>query len=252
MIRIKTEKEIEGIRRASSILKWVFKKVEEVIEPGLVLKDLDKYIHDLIVSHGARPAFLGYKGFPASSCLSLNEEVVHGIPDERALKEGDLLKVDIGVELDGFYSDSARTYAIGEISEEGKRLMEVTLKALNEGIKMAREGNRVSDISHAIEKVVKKAGFDVVKELGGHGVGLSLHEEPIIPNYGPPGRGAVLREGMVLAIEPMVTAGRPDVRVKEDKWTVFTLDRSLSAHFEHTIVVRKKAPEVLTNGDVNA
>lgn len=251
MILIKTEEQIEGIRKSSIILRDVFQEIEGIVKPGLVLKDLDKVIYDLIAAHGARPAFLGYKGFPASSCLSLNDEVVHGIPNERVLKKGDLLKVDIGVEWNGFFSDSAKTYAVGEVSEEGKKLMEVTKKALIEGIKMAREGNRVSDISHTVGKTAKEAGFNVVKELGGHGVGLRLHEDPIIPNYGPPGRGPILKEGMVLAIEPMVTIGKPEVRVKEDDWTIFTLDHSLSAHFEHTVLVRKGEAEILTNGETD-
>lgn len=251
MTPIKTEKEIEGIRAASQILKKVFQEVDGLVRPGLVLRDLDRRIHEIILSYGAKPAFLGYKGFPGSSCLSLNDEVVHGIPNGRVLKPGDLLKVDIGVEWKGFFSDSAKTYPIGEISKEGKRLIDVTKMALLAGIKVAIEGNRLSDISYAIENVVSEAGFSVVKELGGHGLGLNLHEEPIIPNYGPPGRGPILRERMVLAIEPMVNAGKAAIKVKEDKWTIFTLDGSLSAHFEHTVVVRKGNAEILTNEESN-
>jgi methionyl aminopeptidase len=251
MIPIKTEEQIKGIKEASKILKKVFKEVERRIRPGLKLKDLDSFIHDLIVSFGARPAFLGYRGFPASSCLSLNNEVVHGIPNGRILKPGDLLKVDIGVEYKGFFSDMAKTYSIGVSPKEIKRLLIVTEKALEEGIKVAREGNHLSDISHAIEKVVSKAGFSVVKELGGHGIGLALHEEPIIPNYGPPGRGPILKEGMVFAIEPMVNMGSSAVKVKKDGWTILTLDGSISAHFEHTIVVRKDGAEILTDEEKN-
>ncbi len=251
MIRIKTKKEIEGIRKASKVLKEVFREIDRIIAPGLILKELDEIIHDLIVERGAKPAFLGYKGFPASSCLSLNNEVVHGIPNKRRIKEGDLLKVDVGVELDGYFSDSAKTYPVGEIKREARKLIEVTQEALLEGLKNAVEGKRLSDISYAIEKVVKKNGFSVVKELGGHGVGLRLHEDPIIPNYGPPGKGPLLKEGMVFAIEPMVNMGGPDVRVKSDNWTIYTADGSLSAHFEHTVVVRRESPEILTNGELN-
>lgn len=246
MILIKSEEEIKGIKEASSITAEVLIEVEKKIKPGTRLIELNNFIDSYIRKRGGRPAFLGYRGFPASACISLNSEVVHGIPDERVIEEGDLVKIDVGVEKGGFYGDAAKTFTVGEVSRTARKLVEVTKRALYKGIEAAKPQGRLTDISHAIEKVVRSAGFYVVKELGGHGVGLHLHEDPIILNYGPPGRGPLLKPGMVFAIEPMVNVGTSSVKLKRDGWTVVTADGSLSAHFEHTIAILEEGPEILT------
>ncbi len=245
-IFIKSEKEIAGIRKAGEILALSLERIEPYLREGITTKEISDIIEDFIRSHNARPVFKGYRGFPAPVCISVNEVVVHGIPDNRRLKEGDIVGIDIGVEKNGFIADAARTFGIGELKPEVRRLLEVTEKALYRGIEAAKEGNRVSDISHAIQSCVESAGFSIVEELTGHGVGLRLHEEPMIPNFGPPHRGARLVSGMTLAIEPMVNMGGKEVKTLKDGWTVVTRDGLPSAHFEHTVLVDKDSPVILT------
>ncbi|HDM90463.1 MAG TPA: type I methionyl aminopeptidase [candidate division WOR-3 bacterium] len=247
MIIIKSDSEIKGIKEASRIVAEVLEYVREKLAPGTSLAAIDRWIDEYIRKRGGTPTFLGYRGFPKSSCISINNEVVHGIPtEEKVIKEGDLVKVDVGVTLKGYIGDAARTYVIGEVDERTLELVRTTEEALYRGIDAARPGNRLSDISHAIQATAEAHGFSVVRELGGHGVGLKLHEDPIIPNYGKPGRGPVLKAGMVFALEPMLNMGGPEVKTLDDGWTVVTKDGSLSAHFEHTIAIREKGPEILT------
>lgn len=247
MIIIKSDDEINGIREASRIVAEVLEYVKDRLIPGTSLAAIDRWIDEYIRKRGGSPTFLGYRGFPRSSCISLNNEVVHGIPaDEKVIKEGDLVKVDVGVTLNGYIGDAARTYIIGEVSDRALELVRTTEEALYKGIDAAKPGNRLSDISHAIQVTAEAHGFSVVRELGGHGVGLKLHEDPIIPNYGKPGRGPVLKAGMVFALEPMLNMGGPEVKTLDDGWTVVTKDGSLSAHFEHTIAIREKGAEILT------
>jgi methionyl aminopeptidase len=246
MIHIRSRKEIDLIRNSCQIVVGAFKIVEDLIGPGVETRIIDKEVEKFIFSKGARPAFKGYRGFPASSCISVDDEVVHGIPGNRVLKEGEIVSVDIGVECEGFFGDGAKTYAVGEISREKKRLLKVTLEALNIGVSHARAGKRLSDISHAIQAVVEGAKFSVVRDLVGHGIGRKLHEDPQIPNYGLPNSGPRLRPGMVLAIEPMVNMGGYSVNTTSDQWTVVTADGFPSAHFEHTVVVTDDEPDILT------
>jgi methionyl aminopeptidase len=247
MIYIKKPKEIEMIKKSADILRRVFHKVDEYIRPGITSKELDDFIFETIVSFKAEPAFLGYRGYPASSCISINDEVVHGIPDQRVLKEGDLVKVDIGVNYQGFFSDAAKTYFLGNNGDINiNRLVSGTKLALMEGMSVIKEGIRVGDISHAIEETANKFKLGVVKILGGHGVGLRLHEDPFIPNFGSKGNGPVLYEGVIIAIEPMFTLGSGDVREKENGWTIVTKDGTLAAHFEETILVTKDGFQNLT------
>jgi len=247
MIIIKSDDEINGIREASRIVAEVLEYVKDRLIPGTSLAAIDRWIDEYIRKRGGSPTFLGYRGFPKSSCISLNNEVVHGIPaDKKVIKEGDLVKVDVGVTLNGYIGDAARTYIIGEVSDRALELVRTTEEALYKGIDAAKPGNRLSDISHAIQVTAEAHGFSVVRELGGHGVGLKLHEDPIIPNYGKPGRGPVLKAGMVFALEPMLNMGGPEVKTLDDGWTVVTKDGSLSAHFEHTIAIREKGAEILT------
>ncbi|MFQ5823424.1 MAG: type I methionyl aminopeptidase [bacterium] len=246
MIHIRSRREIELIRNSCQIVVETFEIVENLIKPGIETKIIDKAVEKFIDSKGARPAFKGYRGFPASSCISVENEVVHGIPGKRVLKEGEIVSVDIGVECERFFGDGAKTYAVGEISQEKKRLMRITLEALNIGVKQARVGKRLSDISHAIQTVVESANFSIVRDLVGHGIGRKLHEDPQIPNYGAPNTGPRLRSGMVLAIEPMVNMGKYKVKTALDQWTVVTADGLPSAHFEHTVVVTNGEPEILT------
>ncbi len=247
MIIIKSDDEINGIREASRIVAEVLEYVKDRLIPGTSLAAIDRWIDEYIRKRGGSPTFLGYRGFPRSSCISLNNEVVHGIPaDEKVIKEGDLVKVDVGVTLNGYIGDAARTYIIGEVSDRALELVRTTEEALYKGIDAAKPGNRLSDISHAIQVTAEAHGFSVVRELGGHGVGLKLHEDPIIPNFGKPGRGPVLKAGMVFALEPMLNMGGPEVKTLDDGWTVVTKDGSLSAHFEHTIAIREKGAEILT------
>jgi methionyl aminopeptidase len=219
------------------------------IRPGVTTAALDRLAETFIRDHGGRPAFKGYRGFPATICPSVNEEVVHAIPGPRRLSDGDMIGVDVGVEMNGYYGDSARTFAVGEVSAEAKRLMQVTREALLEGVARARGGNRVGDISHAIQTHVEHHGFSIVRALVGHGIGREMHEEPQVPNYGPPDRGPRLMIGQVLAIEPMVNVGGPEVVTQPDGWTVVTKDGSLSAHFEHTVALGPNGPEILSVAD---
>lgn len=218
------------------------------VRPGVTTAELDRLAETFIRDHGARPAFKGYRGFPATICPAVNEEVVHGIPGARRLKEGDIVGIDVGVERDGFYGDAAITVPVGEVSPRAAELLRVTREALLEGIAQARPGRRVGDISHAIQSHAERHGFSVVTQLVGHGIGREMHEEPQVPNYGPPGRGPKLMAGQVLAIEPMVNAGGAEVVTQADGWTVVTKDGSLSAHFEHTVAIGPDGPEILSEG----
>ena len=246
MIVCKSPREIEQMRRANGLVAEVLAELAGMVEPGVTTADLDAAAERLVLAAGAEPAFNGYRGYPATLCASINDEVVHGIPANRALSAGDIISLDMGVKLDGFYGDSAVTVPVGKVSDDVQRLLRVTQEALQKGISQVRLGGRVSDIGHAIQEHVEAAGFSVVREFVGHGIGAQLHEEPQIANYGEPGRGPRLAEGMVLAIEPMVNMGRPAVKVLRDGWTAVTRDGSLSAHFEHTVAVTKDGPLVLT------
>lgn len=245
-IVIKSPRELEGIRRAGKILARTLDEVAAEIAPGRTTGEIDAMIEDFIRSHGSQPTFKGYRGFPASACISINDQVIHGIPGDLLIRDGDLVKVDIGVTRDGFIADSARSFAVGEIAEDIRLLLEVTRQALSAAIEHARAGNRVGDISHAIEEKARLRGLEVVREYFGHGTGLALHEEPNIPNFGPAGVGPLLEPGMTIAIEPMLNLGTGKVKLSEDRWTVLTADGKCSAHFEHTVAVTKNGPEVLT------
>jgi methionyl aminopeptidase len=242
----KSAAEIDGMARAGALVAETLALVAEHLEPGVEMRELDRIADEHIESRGGYPTSKGYKGFPAALCVSPNSMVVHGIPDAYRAREGDLISVDLGVTLDGLVADSAVTLPVGEISPEAQRLLDDCREALGAGIEQARVGNRLSDISHAVQTVVEGAGFSVVRSLVGHGVGRSYHEDPQIPNYGTPGRGPLLQEGMTLAIEPMITAGEPDVYVHADEWSISSVDESLAAHFEHTIAVTTEGPRVLT------
>lgn len=248
MIIIKTPSEIDLIRQSCRILVDTFKEVEGHLKPGITTQEIDKIAEKYIHSRGAVPSFKGFHGFPGTACISIDNQVVHGIPGKRRLEEGQIVGVDMGTIYKGFYSDAARTYPIGKVSELKKKLMDVTREGLWKGIEQARVGNRVSDISHAIQTYVESFGFSIVRDLVGHGVGKDVWEEPQIPNYGPPGKGPRLRDGMVVAIEPMVNAGTYEVYTESDGWTVVTADGEPSAHFEHTIALFKDHTEVLTEG----
>jgi methionyl aminopeptidase len=246
MIIRKSKQEIEGMARAGELVYETLQLVAEHLEVGVTMLELDRIADEHIASRGGIPTSKGYKGFPAALCISPNSMVVHGIPDEYRAQEGDLISVDLGVTLDGLVADSAVTLPVGEISAVAQRLLAVCQDALAAGIEQARIGNHLTDISHAIQVVVEEAGFAVVRSLVGHGVGRSYHEDPQIPNFGPPGRGPVLQEGMTLAIEPMITAGRPEVYVHDDDWSISSVDESLAAHFEHTVAVTAEGPRILT------
>jgi methionyl aminopeptidase len=245
-IPIKTEAELDGLRQSARLLAKAFRSVEPHIKQGTTTKELNDLARETIVNGNGEPAFKGYQGYPADICVSINEEVVHGIPDARKIREGDIVSLDMGVNLDGYFSDAAKTYAVGTIPQEAADLMETTREAVHRGIRQCRSGGHVSDISHAIQFCAESRGFSVVRSLVGHGIGKALHEEPQIPNYGPPHRGALLKPGMVFAIEAMINRGGYRVRTKEDGWTVETEDGLPSAHFEHTIVITDSRPEVLT------
>lgn len=237
------------MRRAGRALAEVHRELAKAIAPGVQIRDLDTLADRLIRERGGIPSFLGYRGYPGRICASPNEIIVHGIPDERVLQEGDILSVDVGLTLDGWHADSAVTHAVGTITPEARRLLEVTEASLAAGIDQCRPGRHLSDVSHAIEEVVVGGGFSVVREFVGHGIGRALHEDPQVPNFGPPGEGPVLEPGMVLAIEPMVNVGGWKTKTLADGWTVVTLDGSLSAHFEHTVAITENGPEVLTRRD---
>jgi len=241
------------MRAAGRLVGQVLTALAAKVEPGVTTGDLDAIAEGLIVDAGAIPAFKGYHGYPATICASVNDEVIHGIPSgKRVLKAGDIISIDVGASLEGYFGDSAVTLAVGRISEDAARLLRVTEESLYKAIEVVKPGARVSDIGHAVQSHVEAQGFSVVREFVGHGIGQEMHEEPQIPNYGEPGRGARLAEGMVLAIEPMVNAGKPGVKVLSDGWTAVTRDKSLSAHFEHTVAVTANGPWILTARDVPA
>lgn len=247
MIALRSPQEIEKIYAACQVVAEILSRLEEHIRPGVTTLDLNDLSEDLAAQKMAKPAFKGYNGYPYALCTSVNEEVVHGMPSrKRVLWEGDIISIDFGVVMDDYYGDAAITVPVGQVSDEAKALCRVTEASLYEGIRQAVVENHLSDISHAIQSYVESRGFSVVREFVGHGIGRRLHESPQIPNYGPPGKGVRLKPGMVLAIEPMINAGRPDVQVLEDHWTAVTVDRQLSAHFEHTIAVTENGPRILT------
>ena len=251
MIFYKSPAEIESLEKANTLVLKILDALEAMVAPGITTAELDRESEELARKAGARPAFKGYRGFPGSLCASINEEVIHGIPSKkRMLKEGDIISLDFGVVLNGYYGDSARTVAVGRISEDSRRLLTVTREALDQGLAQAQAGGRLSDIGHAIQRHVEQAGFSVVREFVGHGIGTSLHEDPQVPNYGTPGSGPVLKEGLVLAVEPMVNQGSPDVRIQADGWTAVTVDGLPSAHFERCVAITSSGPRVLgSSGD---
>ena len=246
MIVRKSEREIELIAAAGRVAADTIAHVGRHIEPGVTTDELDRIAEEFIRSHGGIPTSKGYRGFPKAICISPNDMIVHGIPGSYQVADGDLLTLDVGVTLDGYVADTAYTFAVGEVSAEAERLLEVGQAALAAGIEQAQVDNRVGDVSAAIQRVVEEAGFAVVRALVGHGVGRAYHEDPQIPNYGTPGRGARLSSGMTLAIEPMITAGGVDIVLDDDQWSVYTADGSLSAHFEHTVAVTEAGPRILT------
>ena len=246
MIICKSPAEIEKMREASALVAEVLAELAGMVAPGVSTLDLDQAAERLVRAAGAEPAFKGYRGYPCTLCASVNEQVIHGIPSKRSLAEGDIVSLDMGVKKHGFFGDSAITVPVGRVSDEAQLLLRITQESLEKGIEQVKLGGRVSDIGHAIQQHVEAHGFSVVREFVGHGIGASLHEEPQIANYGDPGRGPRLAEGMTLAIEPMVNIGRPNVKMLSDGWTAVTRDGSLSAHFEHTVAVTKEGPLVLT------
>lgn len=248
MIQLKSQREIEVMARGGQILADTVTLMEQSVRPGISTEELDKIADDFIRSHqGAIPSFKGLYNFPASICTSINNEIVHGIPSRRrVLIEGDIVSVDVGVKFEGYHTDSATTVAVGEIPAESKRLLEITRAALDAGVNAARNGNHLGDIGSAVQAVVEKAGFSVVRDLVGHGIGSGFHEEPQVPNYGKPSRGLRLVPGLTIAIEPMVNVGKPGIRTMPDRWTVVTVDGTRSAHFEHTVAITENGPRVLT------
>ncbi|VDB00525.1 Methionine aminopeptidase [Olavius algarvensis spirochete endosymbiont] len=248
MITIKNKMQQDGIRYSANLLMETFVRIEEQISSGITTLDIDRIAADTIKGGGGMPAFLGYGGFPSSVCTSVNHQVIHGIPNSEPLSDGDIVGCDIGVVLDGFYSDACITFGVGVLSESTRKLLEVTKQSLGTAIKACKPGGRVKDIGRAINEFVEPHGYGIVYSYCGHGVGISLHEEPQIPNYYPSrGSNPRLRQGMVLAVEPMITAGAPDVEILEDGWTVVTVDGSLSAHFEHSILITETGAEILTS-----
>lgn len=243
---LKTEAELESMRKAGKIVSALLKLMEKEAKPGVTTKTLDWIAEDFIRAQGASPAFKGYYGYPACICVSVNEEVVHGIPGQRSLQDGDIVGVDVGVVVDGYFSDAARTFPIGKVDAQSLRLIAVTREAMNRGIQKAVEGNRLSDISWAVQSYAEENGLGVVRKYTGHGIGKNLHEDPSVPNFGKPNQGLTLVEGMALAIEPMLNLGSYDVEELSDGWTVVTKDGKRSAHFEQTIVVGKEKAEILT------
>lgn len=246
MIVCKGKNELKTMRHANQIVARVLRALGAMVRPGVTTIELDEVAEEMIRSAGAVPAFKGYMGYPASICASLDDQVVHGIPNHTPMKEGSIVSLDVGVRFDGFYGDAAWTFPVGEISAEVRKLLNVTRESLFHGIEMVHVGNRVTDISSTIQKYVEAQGFSVVREFVGHGIGKALHEDPQVPNFGNPGRGPRLRAGMVLAIEPMVNSKGPGVRVLEDKWTAVTADGGFSAHFEHTVAVTTNGPWILS------
>ena len=246
MIAIKNERDLACMRQACKITAAARALAGEMVRPGVTTKQIDRAVRDYILAQGAKPSFLGYHGYPGSACISVNEEVIHGIPGGRVLRDGDIVSIDVGAYYKGFHGDCAATFACGTISADAQKLIDVTKQSFFEGIRFARRGHRVSDISHAIETYVESNGFSVVRSFVGHGVGAQLHEEPEVPNFGAPGRGPRMIPGMTLAIEPMVNAGSHEVRILKDGWTVLTSDGKLSAHYENTVLITDGEPEILT------
>lgn len=247
MISIKSERELQMMRKAGRAVAQILEEIARVVTPGITTGEIDRIAESRCKDLGVLPAFKGYHGFPATVCISVNDEVVHGIPSpKRVLKNGDIVGLDFGVSYEGWFGDSARTVPVGVISPEAQKLIDVTRDSLHLGIKECVEGKRVFDIGHVIQNYVEGFGYSVVREFVGHGIGRALHEEPQVPNYGPKGKGIPLKNGMVLAIEPMINVGRNEVKVLKDGWTAVTVDRSLSAHFEHTVAITPNGPEILT------
>jgi methionyl aminopeptidase len=245
-ITIKSPQELEAMRHAGGVVAAVIKLLRQSVEPGITTRELDHLANKEILSHGAKATFKGYRGFPAAICTSVNEEIVHGIPGKRVLKEGDIVKLDVGATVDGFIGDAAVSLPVGQVAPEGLALLDATRLSLEAGIKAAQKGARIGDISAAVQAYSEARGYAVVREFVGHGVGRFLHEDPQVPNYGPAGRGPLLRPGMCIAIEPMLNVGDWHTRILDDQWTVVTADGSLSAHFEHTIAITDNGPEILT------
>ena len=247
MISLKSPREIDCMRRAGRLTAQARALAGSMVRPGVTTHEIDTAVRKFIESHGAKPSFLGYGGFSGSACISINEQVIHGIPGPRKLQEGDIVSIDVGAYLDGFHGDCAATFACGKISSEAQKLIDVTEQSFWEGFRVAKAGNRVYDVSHAIQKYVESYGFSVVRDFVGHGVGMKLHEAPEVPNFGPAGHGPRLQPGMTIAVEPMVCAGDWRVKVLKDKWTTVTVDGSLAAHYENTILITDGEPEVLTD-----
>lgn len=246
MIITKTQREVEIMREAGRIVAITHEELRKHIKPGITTQELDAIAEEVILKHGATPSFKGYGGFPGSICASVNEELVHGIPGKKVLKDGDIISIDIGAYYKGYHGDSAWSYQVGTISEDTKQLLVVTEQSLYKGLEMAKPGNKLSDISHAIQQYVENHGYSIVEDFVGHGIGQKLHEDPPIPNYGLPGQGPILKKGMTLAIEPMVNQGKKQIRILPDNWTVITADKKLCAHYEHTIVITDDGYEILT------
>ncbi len=246
MIQLKSPEEIEKMRLSNQLVAQVIRAVGEQIQPGVTTLELDQLAETMIRRAGAKPAFKGYQGFPATICASVNEQVVHGIPNRQPLRQGDILSVDVGVRLDGFFGDMAVTLPVGTVSGEAERLLQATQGALAAAVDRMRDGSRLGDVSHAIQEYAESRGYNVVTKFVGHGIGRTLHEAPQVPNFGRPGTGQRLYVGLVLALEPMLNCGTGDVEVLEDNWTVVTKDRKLSAHFEHTVAITETGPEILT------
>lgn len=246
MVILKTTHELQLMQKAGALTAAALHAGGAAIRPGVTTKHIDKIIHDYIVSRKGVPSFLGYGGFPASACISVNDQVIHGIPDDRVINEGDIVSIDVGAKVNGYHGDSAYTFACGKIEPQTQVLLDATKKALENGIAQAVVGNRIGDISHAVQSTVEQLGFSVVREYVGHGVGRDLHEAPEVPNYGTAGRGIRLAAGMVIAIEPMINAGEFAVKVLDNDWTVVTRDHSMSAHFEHTVAITQSGPVILT------
>lgn len=246
MVKTKSNQELTFMRKAGIIVALAHRAVSAAMKPGITTKELDNIVEDVIKRNGGKPSFKGLYGFPSATCISINSVVVHGIPDDTQLQDGDIVSVDIGASYHGYHGDSAWTYAVGEVSEDARSLMTITENALYEGLKMAKAGNHLTDISHAIGEYVYAHGFSIPRDFAGHGIGTSVHEDPTVPNFGSAGHGVLLKEGMTLAIEPMVHAGRPQTKVMKDGWTTVTKDGSLAAHYEHTIVITKEGYEIFT------
>lgn len=246
MIIYKTEKEIQEMRKSSQIVAKILHELKKMIKPGIKTKELDRYAEFRAKEFGAVPAFKGYRGYPASLCVSLNNEIIHGIPSNREIRAGDIVSLDFGVFYNGFYGDAALTVPVGEVSEEALNLIAAAEAAFFEGLKKLKVGNHLTDISNAIQKSVESQGFSVIRNFVGHGIGFSLHEDPQVPNFGPPGQGPKLKPGIVLAIEPMIAAGSWEVKILEDNWTAVTVDGNLSSHYEHTVALTEKGIMILS------